>query len=119
MLRAINTPLLRPANYVSIILWEAISLIHRWVGWHPHGALIAVFQKAEGISIAALALSLTMELIAFLAVGGEWFLMLQSKSWSGQGAAFCMFTVIGIVLLLVALPDTSDQPWLFLWSAVE
>ena len=70
----------------------------------------AIFQQSKGISIAAMALSLLMWLIAFLAVGGEWFLMWQSRSWNGQDAAFRMFAVIGIVLLLVAQSDASDQP---------
>jgi predicted small integral membrane protein len=51
-----------------------------------------------------------MWLVAFLAVAGEWFLMWQSKTSNGQDAAFRMFTVIGVVLLLVAQPDTQDQP---------
>jgi predicted small integral membrane protein len=48
-----------------------------------------------------------MWLVAFLEVGGEWFLMWQSKSWNGQETAFRMFTVIGIVLLLLAQPDSD------------
>ncbi len=50
-----------------------------------------------------------MWLVAFLSVGGAWFLMWQSKMWNGQDAAFRMFTVIGIVLLLVALPESEGQ----------
>jgi len=68
------------------------------------------FQYAKRLSIAGLALSLLMWLVAFLAVGGEWFLMWRSKTSNGQDAAFRMFTVIGIVLLLVAQPDIQDQP---------
>jgi predicted small integral membrane protein len=114
MWRAINTPLFHTLFYVSIISWETITMILCWWGGIrlaiARGASVAVFQKAKGISIAALALSLLMWLIAFLSVGGEWFLMWQSKSWNGQDAAFRMFTVIGIVLLLVAMPDTAEQP---------
>jgi predicted small integral membrane protein len=51
-----------------------------------------------------------MWLVAFLSVGGEWFLMWQSKTWNGQEAAFRMFTVIGIVLLLVAQPRWKESP---------
>jgi predicted small integral membrane protein len=51
-----------------------------------------------------------MWLVAFLSVGGEWFLMWQSKMWNGQDAAFRVFTVVGILLLLVAQPDTEGQP---------
>jgi len=35
--------------------------------------------------------------------------MWQSRSWNGQDAAFRIFTVIGIVLLLVALKDEEDR----------
>jgi predicted small integral membrane protein len=49
----------------------------------------------------------------FLSVGGEWFLMWQSKIWNGQDAAFRMFACNGIVLILLVLPDpdltASDQ----------
>jgi len=71
---------------------------------------VSAFHQAKRVSLAALALSLTMWLVAFLAVGGEWFLMWQSKSWNGQEAAFRMFTVVGIVLLIVAQPESADQP---------
>ena len=56
----------------------------------------------------ALTLSLLMWLVAFLSIGGEWFLMWQSKVWNGQEEAFRMFTVVGIVLLIVVQPDTDD-----------
>jgi predicted small integral membrane protein len=51
-----------------------------------------------------------MWLVAVLSVGAEWFLMWQSKTWNGQEAAFRMFTVVGIVLLIVVQPDTDGQP---------
>jgi predicted small integral membrane protein len=50
-----------------------------------------------------------MWLAAFLSVGGEWFLTWQSTVWNGQPAAFRMFTVIGIVLILLAQPDEDVQ----------
>jgi hypothetical protein len=51
-----------------------------------------------------------MWLVAFLSVGGGWFLMEQSKIWNGQEAALRMFTTIGIVQILLAQPDTDAQP---------
>ncbi|HEX3375482.1 MAG TPA: DUF2165 domain-containing protein [Candidatus Acidoferrales bacterium] len=114
MWRAINTPLIHAAFYVSIIVWETITMILCWWGGirmaRTRRESLALFQKSKGISVAAMALSLLMWLVAFLAVGGEWFLMWQSKMWNGQDAAFRMFTVIGIILLLVAQPDAADQP---------
>ena len=72
--------------------------------------LLPRLATRNAVAIIALALALLMWLVAFLTVGGEWFLMWQSKTWNGQEVAVRMFTVIGIVLLLVALPDTEEQP---------
>ena len=66
-------------------------------------------MQAKRVSVAALTLALVMWLTAFLTMGGEWFLMWQSKTWNGQDAAFRMFTVIGIVLLLLAQPDSDTE----------
>ena len=114
MWRAINTPLFHTVFYLSIIAWEIITmLLCCWGGFRMAQALrgtASAFQQAKRISIVALTLGLLMWLVAFLAIGGEWFLMWQSKSWNGQDAAFRMFTVVGIVLLLVAQPDREEQP---------
>jgi predicted small integral membrane protein len=50
-----------------------------------------------------------MWLVAFLGVGAEWFLMWQSHNWNGQEAAFRMFVVVAIVLLLMLQPDRDGQ----------
>jgi predicted small integral membrane protein len=114
MWRAVNSPAVHTAFYVSIIGWETLTMLLSWLGgmklarsWQGPAAQ---FHRAKSVAIAALTLSLLMWLIAFLAVGGEWFLMWQSKIWNGQDAAFRMFTVIGIVLVLLVQPDTDDQP---------
>lgn len=36
--------------------------------------------------------------------------MWQSPTWNGQEAAFRMFTVVGLVLLIVLQPDGEAQP---------
>ena len=63
---------------------------------------------ATAVAIAGLTVGLLMWLVVFLSVGGEWFLMWQSKSWNGQDVAFRMFAVMGIILLLVAQQETDD-----------
>ena len=114
MWRAINTPMLHTVFYLSIITWETITMLLCWWGGFRLAQALrgtaAAFHQAKRVSIAALTLSLLMWVVAFLAVGGEWFLMWQSKSWNGQDAAFRMFTVVGVVLLLVAQPDAEGQP---------
>lgn len=114
MWRAINSPLLHTVFYLSIIAWECATMILSWLG----GVVLAnalrahaeAFNRAKTIAIAALTLSLLQWLVIFLTFGGEWFLMWQSKTWNGQDAAFRMFTVVGIVLLLLAMPDSETQP---------
>jgi predicted small integral membrane protein len=112
--RAINAPAFHTAFYISIIAWEALTMILCWWGGVRLAQTIrgtaAEFHLAKRVAIAGLTLGLLMWLVAFLSVGAEWFLMWQSKSWNGQEAAFRMFTVIGIVLLLLAQPDAETQP---------
>ncbi len=114
MWRAVNSPALHTAFYLSIIAWETVTMILCWVGGialaRALRASSSAFNAAKRVAIAGLTLSLLMWLVAFLSVGAEWFLMWQSKTWNGQDAAFRMFTVVGIVLLLVALPDSESQP---------
>jgi predicted small integral membrane protein len=114
MWRAMNSPGLHTAFYISIIGWEAVTMILCWWGGvnlaRAARGTAATFNQAKRVAIAALACALLMWLVAFLSVGGEWFLMWQSKNWNGQEAAFRMFTVIGIVLLLVAQPENEEQP---------
>jgi len=113
MWRAMNSPAWHTFFYASIIAWETVTMILCWWGGLNlaralRGNAIA-FNQAKRVAIAALTCALLMWLVAFLSVGGEWFLMWQSKSWNGQDPAFRMFTVVGIVLLLVAQPDGEGQ----------
>jgi predicted small integral membrane protein len=114
MWRAIGSPFAHTAFYWSIIAWETVAMLLCWWGGFRMARALrgtaAAFHQAKRISIAALTLSLLMWLVAFLSVGAEWFLMWQSKTWNGQEAAFRMFTVVGIVLLIVVQPDTDGQP---------
>ena len=112
MWRAVNSPAWHTAFYVTIIAWEFVTaLLCWWGGLRLAGAVrgtAPAFNRAKGVAIAALALALLMWLVAFVSVGGEWFLMWQSKMWNGQDASR-MFAVIGIVLLFVAQPDADAQ----------
>jgi predicted small integral membrane protein len=114
MWRALNQPALHTAFYVGIIAWEMVTMALCWWGGirllKTLRGTAAEFHRAKSVAVVALTVSALMWLVAFLGIGGEWFLMWQSKTWNGQDAAFRMFTVVGIVLLLVALPDQDSQP---------
>ena len=114
MWRAIHSPVLHTAFYLSIIAWEALTMILCWVGALKLARALRetaeAFHAAKLVAIMGLTASLLMWLVAFLSVGGEWFLMWQSRNWNGQDAAFRMFTVVGIVLLFVVQPEAEGQP---------
>jgi predicted small integral membrane protein len=114
MWRAMNSPALHTVSYLSIIAWESVTMLLCWWGGLRMARALrgtaAAFHLSKRIAIVALTLSLLMWLVAFLSVGGEWFLMWQSKTWNGQEAAFRMFTVVGIVLVFLAQPDSDVQP---------
>jgi predicted small integral membrane protein len=110
--RAFNWPAAHKAFYASIIAWEALTML--LCGWgaarmlRAFNAAASEFERAKSVAFAGLTLGLLMWLVAFLTVGDEWFLMWQSKNWNGQEAAFRMFTIVGIVLLLVAQREPDD-----------
>lgn len=114
MWRALTSPTAHLVFYFGIIAWEAVTMILLWWAvvnlFRAFRRTSAVFNAAKRIAIMALTLSMLMWLVAFLSVGAEWFLMWQSHAWNGQDAAFRMFTVVGLVLLLVLQSDTDTQP---------
>lgn len=109
MWRAINSPAIHTLFYISIIAWESLITILCWWGGIKLArnlkAPAATFQQAKTVAIAGLTLSLLLWFVAFLTIGAEWFLMWQSQTWNGRDAAFRMFTVMGIVLLFLAMKD--------------
>ena len=112
--RALTSPAAHLAFYLSIIAWEIVTTILLW--WGSVRLLRALrlgsaaFNAAKRIPVIALTLSMLMWLVAFLAVGGEWFLMWQSHTWDGREEAFRMFAVVGLVLIILLQPDAEGQP---------
>jgi predicted small integral membrane protein len=113
MWRAIQSPTLQFAFFASIVVWEIVTGFLCWWGGirlvRNLRSSAATFNAAKRLGIIALTLSLLMWLTAFLSVGNEWFLMWQSKEWSGEGAAGRMFAIVGIVLLYLVMPDVEGQ----------
>ena len=109
MWRALTAEWVHHAFYASIITWETMAGVliglGAWRLFKARGETLAAWQKAKQLATIGLTLSLLQWYIAFIAVGGEWFLMWQSKIWNGQDAAFRMFTVMGISLIFLNLRD--------------
>jgi predicted small integral membrane protein len=114
MWRALLAPEWSIIFYWAIILWELASAALCWWGgirlaraWKSDAK---DFRHSKNVAIIGLTLNMLIWVAAFLAVGGEWFLMWQSKTWNGEESAFRMFTMIGIVLLLLIQPEAESDP---------
>jgi predicted small integral membrane protein len=114
MWRAISSPTVDLVVYLTIIVWETITtILLSWGSLRLMRALrlpAAEFNAAKSLSLVALTTSLLMWLVSFLTVGGEWFLMWQSRTWNGQEEAFRNFAIVGIVFLVLLQPDVDGQP---------
>jgi predicted small integral membrane protein len=113
MWRAVHSSFVYHSFYISIICWEVLTAGLTWIGavllLRKLRAPASAFNLAKRVPVAALTLGLLMWLVAFLTIGAEWFLMWQSKTWNGQEAAFRMFTVVGIILIFLAMSDVEEQ----------
>jgi predicted small integral membrane protein len=113
MWRSIHSPAVPWIFFVSIVCWEIVTGLLLYLG----GILLvrnlrssaATFNAAKRLGVVALTLSLLMWLTAFLTVGSEWFLMWQSKQWSGQSLAHHMFAIAAIILIYLVMPDVEGQ----------
>jgi predicted small integral membrane protein len=113
MWRAIHPLWMHAAFYDSIIGWEALTMLLLWAGSaklvRAAGQPGTAFRDAKTLAIGGLTVSLLMWFVAFLSIGGEWFLMWQSPTWNGQEEAFRMFVVVGIVLLYLVMPEAAES----------
>ena len=113
MWRAVHSPAMQMAFFVSIVCYETLTaILLYWGGLRLMRNLRSsapVFNLAKRLGVIALTMSLVMWLTAFLTVGNEWFLMWQSHEWSGESAAQHMFGIAGIVLLYLVMPDVEGQ----------
>lgn len=110
--RALHPAALHLAFYAGIIAYEILNMILCWWAaaslFGQRNASPAAFARSKRIAIAALTAGMLLWLVAFLEIGAEWFLMWQSHTWNGQEAAFRMFTIEGILLIVLLLPETGE-----------
>ncbi|MFR9797918.1 DUF2165 domain-containing protein [Streptomyces sp. MS06] len=102
MWRAVTGRGLQNAAYVAIIVWEtaaALVLIAGTWCWARRDT-----GRARRLSTYGLLMLMLLFGAGFIAIGGEWFAMWQSKDWNGLTAATRIFLVCGIVLLVNQLP---------------
>ena len=110
MWRAIGSTPLHHAAYITIIMWELVGgllclggavMLARAIGRTPRE-----FDEAKTVAVAGLAVAVALWTVAFLIVGGEWFVMWQSAQWNGQQAAFRSSVMTLIALVWLAQRDS-------------
>ncbi|MFE7858785.1 DUF2165 domain-containing protein [Streptomyces sp. NPDC057403] len=107
MWRAITSKGLQNAAYVAIIAWETVAaLVLIYATWLWAGRDHA---RARSVSTYGLLMLLLLFGAGFIAVGGEWFSMWQSKTWNGLDAALRVFVFAGITLLVVLFSDNRRE----------
>jgi len=109
MWRSITSPTIHHIFYWTIIIWESLVALLCWAGivqlLRAFKESSSKFEKAKHLGVLGLGLGLLLWFLAFMTVGGEWFAMWQSETWNGLDAAFRMFAVMGIVLLMLIQKD--------------
>lgn len=109
MYRAITHPVLHHIFYLFIILWEAagawLTGLGVWRLWKAAKTDAASFQQAKSTAIIGLVLTLQLWFLAFMTVGGQWFVMWQSDQWNGQDASTRLFLIMGVSLIFLYLRD--------------
>lgn len=105
--RAITNPSMQEAGYWLIIAAEMIAAALLWLGAARLLTVAATpaFKGAKGIAVAGLTIGLLLYIVGFIIAGGEWFAMWQSAVWNGQQKAFDFIAMIGLVLVVLLLPD--------------
>ncbi|MFG2574555.1 DUF2165 domain-containing protein [Streptomyces sp. NPDC048481] len=105
MWRAVTNRGLQDAAYVAIIVWETIAGLVLAAGtwlWARRDDL-----RARTVSTYGLVMVMLLFGAGFIAIGGEWFAMWQSKTWNGLDAATRAFLFAGVVLIVNHLPSAA------------
>lgn len=109
MYRAITSPVLWHAGYWVIIAGEGLTFILLLLGAiamiNARSASAAEFEASKKWVVAGATVGFLVWFFGFMVVGGEWFLMWQSKTWNGQDAAFKFYMAILGVLIFVNQRD--------------
>ncbi len=105
--RAIADPAIQRAAYWLIIATQLGVAALLWLGCFRLSTALrsTAFTNARQWAIAGLTAGLLLYMVGFVTIGGEWFAMWQSTLWNGQQKAFAFIAMIGLVLIVLLLPE--------------
>ena len=108
--RSVNSETLDHIMYIFIIAWEltiavlSITGILKMIKMLKTGA--TEFNQSKKLLQIGLSLGVILWFGMFITIGGEWFLMWQSKNWNGQNTAFLL--CICFLLFLIHLNQRDE-----------
>lgn len=112
MWRAVESTTLQNIAYVLIIAWETVAalvLVAATVLGARELRRGSGYIGARRVATAGLLMVLLLFGAGFIAIGGEWFSMWQSKTWNGLEAATRNFVVAGVALVVVQLRGAEER----------
>jgi predicted small integral membrane protein len=110
--RAIHSAPVQQLFYPAIIATETLSgglLMIGAAALFRHARSESGFDRALALPVAGLTLAMLLYSGGFLAVGGEWFLMWQSRSWGGGSDAAERFFLVNAAVLIVLLAGRAPE----------
>ncbi|MBY0281421.1 MAG: DUF2165 domain-containing protein [Alphaproteobacteria bacterium] len=105
MNRATKNPTVHHLFYWIIVAWEFIAASLCLVGsivLIKHRKLPS-FHSVKSLGLIGLTVGFLLYIFAFITVGGEWF-----AKWNGQEKSHIFITMIGIVLIFLAMPENDN-----------
>jgi len=109
--RHISNTFLFHAGYIVIIAMEALMacccIKGSWLLLKNLRSDAAVFHGSKNWAVAGIIIGIIIWFLAFEVVGGEWFVMWQSKIWNGLGAAERIVSFLVLVLILLHFKEEN------------
>ena len=101
--RSVNNVFLHHLFFVVIIAWEVVIAVCLFIGAAKmvgrFRSTAADFKIAKSFATYGFSLGVLLWFAVFIAIGGEWFLMWQSKTWNAQNTAFLLTACFLLFLL--------------------
>lgn len=110
--RRIEAPIAHHVAYVTIILVQCSIAALTWFGglrmWRARGDATR-FNRSTAYAVQGLTVGVVLYVGGFLGIGGEWFLMWQSKIWNAQDAALRFALVFAAILIIVLRQESNER----------
>mgnify|MGYP003329928354 CR=1 FL=1 len=112
-LRKITSAAMHNFTFLLIITWELVCGLLLGMGAFQlvksMNLSAFAFQQAKTYALLGLSFSVCLWFFGFIIVGGEWFLMWQSKRWNANSQAFLMLAVTLLSILVLIYSDREES----------